>query len=145
MHIKLCTSYTLMKVQMNYILSLLLVTLDGFWIDWLDLLHLIHSQVGTTGSTALSLFYTLFQFTVRHALGIAICTSRILETDLSQSRCNFKSDMKSSFHSLISFLPLFCDCQFRRLNSIQFLCSQAHILAGWRLETRLSTQLNSSL
>jgi hypothetical protein len=47
--------------------------------------------------------------------------------------------MKSSFHSLIPFLPLFCNCHFRRLGSIQFLCSQAHILAGLRLETRLST------
>jgi hypothetical protein len=42
--------------------------------------------------------------------------------------------MKSSFHSLIPFLPLFCNCQFRRLDSVQFLCSQAHVLAGWRLE-----------
>jgi hypothetical protein len=47
--------------------------------------------------------------------------------------------MKSSFHSLIPFLPLFCNCQFQRLDSIQFLCSQAHILAGWSHETRLFT------
>jgi hypothetical protein len=42
--------------------------------------------------------------------------------------------MKPSFHILIPFLPLFCNCQFRRLDSIQFLCSQAHVPAGWRLE-----------
>jgi hypothetical protein len=54
--------------------------------------------------------------------------------------------MKSSFHRLINFLPLFCNCQFRRLDSIQFLCSQAHILADWHLETRInSCHLNSSL
>jgi hypothetical protein len=47
--------------------------------------------------------------------------------------------MKPSFHSLIDFLPLFCSCQFRRLDSVQFLCSQAHIPAGGRLETRLSS------
>jgi hypothetical protein len=47
--------------------------------------------------------------------------------------------MKSSFHSLIPFLPLYYSCQIRRLVSIQFLCSQAHILAGWRPETRLFT------
>jgi hypothetical protein len=47
--------------------------------------------------------------------------------------------MKSSFHNPNPFLPLFCSCQFRRLDAIQFLCSQAHILAGWRLETRLFT------
>jgi hypothetical protein len=44
--------------------------------------------------------------------------------------------MKYSFHSLISFLQLFCNCQFRRRDSVQFFCPQAHILAGWRLETR---------
>jgi hypothetical protein len=52
--------------------------------------------------------------------------------------------MKSYFYNLIPFLPVFCKCQFRRLDSIQFLCSQAHNLAGWRLETRLqffSTEL----
>jgi hypothetical protein len=47
--------------------------------------------------------------------------------------------MKSFLHSLIHFLSLFCNCQFQRLCSIQFFCSQAHILAGWRLETRLFT------
>jgi hypothetical protein len=52
--------------------------------------------------------------------------------------------MKSSFHSLIPFLPLFCNCQFRRFDSIQLLCSQAHIPAGWHLETRL-TLLNWTL
>jgi hypothetical protein len=52
-----------------------------------------------------------FQFTVTHALGFSVLTSRILATDLSQSRYNFKSHMKSSFHSLIPFLPLFCSCQ----------------------------------
>jgi hypothetical protein len=50
--------------------------------------------------------------------------------------------MKSSFQSLIPFLPLFCNCQFRRFSSIQFLCSQTHILAGWRLQTRLIFQLS---
>jgi hypothetical protein len=50
--------------------------------------------------------------------------------------------MNSSCHSLIPFLPLFCSCQFRRLDSIQFLCSQTHIPAGSRSETRLFTSLN---
>jgi hypothetical protein len=47
--------------------------------------------------------------------------------------------MKSSFHSLTSFFALFCNCQFWRLDSIQF---QAHIPTGWRLEldSTLSTQ-----
>jgi hypothetical protein len=33
------------------------------------------------------------------------------------------------------------DCRSRRLDCIQFLCSQAHIPAGWHLETRLFTSL----
>jgi hypothetical protein len=77
------------------------------------------------------------QFTVAHALCFSAFASRILPTDLSQSHCHFKSHMKSSLYSLIPFLPLFCTCQFWRLDSIQFLCSQAHIRACWRPETRL--------
>jgi hypothetical protein len=46
--------------------------------------------------------------------------------------------MKSSRHSLIPFLPLFCSWQFQRLYSVQF---QAHISAGWRPENRLFTSI----
>jgi hypothetical protein len=70
------------------------------------------------------------QFTVSHALGFSVFTSRILATDLQQSHCNFKSHVKFSCHYSAA------------ANSIQFLCSHAHILAGWRLETRLFTSLN---
>jgi hypothetical protein len=49
--------------------------------------------------------------------------------------------MKSSLHSLIPFLSLFCTCKLRRLDSVQFLCSQAHITAGCRLETWLNHTL----
>jgi hypothetical protein len=52
--------------------------------------------------------------------------------------------MTSYFHSLIPFLPLFCSCQFRSLDSIQLLFSQAHILVAWCLEIRL-TLLNWTL
>jgi hypothetical protein len=52
--------------------------------------------------------------------------------------------MKYSLYSLIPFLPSFCSSQFQRLNSIQFLCSEAHILPGWHLETQL-TLLNWTL
>jgi hypothetical protein len=59
-----------------------------------------------------------FHFTVTHALGFSVSTSRIPATDLSQPHCNFKSHMKSSSRRLIPFLALlFCDCQFRRLDS----------------------------
>jgi hypothetical protein len=75
------------------------------------------TQFGTTGNTALSLFYTLSRSPFPHALVFSVLTSRILATDLSQSHCTFKSHMKSSCHSLINFLPLFCSCQFNSMPS----------------------------
>jgi hypothetical protein len=73
--------------------------------------------------SAIAILYTL-EFTVANALGFSVFSSLLLATDLSQSHCNFNLHMKSSWHSLISFLPLFCSCQFRRLDSIQFLTSR---------------------
>jgi hypothetical protein len=49
--------------------------------------------------------------------------------------------MKFSLDKLIRFLPLFCNCQIQRPDSVQFLCFQAHISAGWRLETQLHSML----
>jgi hypothetical protein len=106
----------------------------------------LYTPLGTTGNYSAIADLHALQFTVTYALGfslgLSVFTSCIPVTDLQQSHCHFKSHMKSSFHSLLPFLPLFCNCQFWRLDSIQFLCSQAHILARWCLETRLdSTQL----
>jgi hypothetical protein len=53
--------------------------------------------------------------------------------------------MEFFFHSLTPFLPLFYSCQFRRLDTIKFLCSQAHIPAGWRLEARPFTSDSATL
>jgi hypothetical protein len=99
-------------------------------------INTLYTKLGTTDSRALSLMSKLLESTVAHALGFLVFTSRILATDLSQTHCNFKSHLKSFFQSRVPFLALFCHCRFRRLDSIQFLCSQAHILAGWRFETR---------
>jgi hypothetical protein len=74
----------------------------------------LHTVRDYTQYSALAILHTS-QFTVAHALGFSVFTSRILATDISQSHCNFKSHAKCSFHSLIPFLPLFCSCQFRRL------------------------------
>jgi hypothetical protein len=50
----------------------------------------------------IAILHTL-QFTVTHALGLSVFTSRILATDLSQSHCNFKSHMNPNLHRLIYF------------------------------------------
>jgi hypothetical protein len=88
------------------------------WIGWLNLLHLIHSHSSGLQVTQRYRYLHTFQFTVTHALGLSDFTSRILTTDLSQSHCHFKLQVKSSLHILIAFLPLSCSCQLRRFDSI---------------------------
>jgi hypothetical protein len=107
--------------------------------DWIiGFIDHLYTPLGTTSNySAIVILHTL-QFTVTHALGFSIFTSRILATDLQQSHYLFKSHMKPSFHGLSPFLPLFWNCKFRKLDSVQFLCSQAHIMSGWPLETRLT-------
>jgi hypothetical protein len=63
------------------------------------------TQFGTTGSYSAVAFLHTFEFTVAHALGFSVVTSLILATYLSQPHCNFKSHLKSSYRSLIPFLP----------------------------------------
>jgi hypothetical protein len=75
------------------------------------------TQSGAAGSyNAIAILHTS-QFTVTHALGFSVYMSRILATDLSQSHCNLKSHIKSSWHRLIPFLP-FLQLPIPRLNSM---------------------------
>jgi hypothetical protein len=106
--------------------------------DWIYCTLYIHTTLYCRQYSAIADLHTL-QFSFTHALGFSVFTSRILATKLQQSHCHFRSHMKTSFPSLISFLPLFCNFQFRTLDSIQFLCSKVHIPLGWRLETWLCT------
>jgi hypothetical protein len=88
------------------ILSRVLVTYTtGFRLD--DCIDcILHTVLGTTGNySTMAILHTLL-LTATQALQFSAFTSRILTTDLSQSHCNFKSHMKSSWHSLIHFLPL---------------------------------------
>jgi hypothetical protein len=72
---------------------------SNVWIYW----HLIHTTRHYNTYSAIADLHTL-QFTVAHALGFSAFTSRILAKDLSQSHCNFKSHMESSFRLLTHFL-----------------------------------------
>jgi hypothetical protein len=90
--------------------------------------YTVHSQLGTTCNYSAIADLRTVQFTVTHALWFSVFTS-ILATDLQQSHCHFKSHIKSSSHSLVPFLPLFCSCQLSSVPS-----SQAHLPAGWSLE-----------
>jgi hypothetical protein len=110
--------------------------------DWICCTLYIHTTRNYRQYSAIAILHT-FQFTLTHALGFSFFTSLILATDLSQSHCSFNSQMESSFHSLVPFLTLLCGCQFRRLDSIQFLYSQVHTPVGWRPETRLFTSPSS--
>jgi hypothetical protein len=88
-------------------------------LDWtIGFIDNLFTQLGTTDNYSVIAVLHILQFTVTHVLGFQVFTSRILATDLSQSHCHFKSHLKSSFDGLISFLPLFCNCQFRKLDSV---------------------------
>jgi hypothetical protein len=60
--------------------------------------------------SAIAILHT-FQFTVTHAIRFSGFTSRNLATGLSQSHCNFKPHVKSSWHPLIPFLPFLLNLQ----------------------------------
>jgi hypothetical protein len=72
--------------------------------DWIYCILYIYTVRGYRQYSAIAILHSL-QFTVTHALGFSVFTSRILATYLSQSRRNFNSHVKSSWHGLIPFLP----------------------------------------
>jgi hypothetical protein len=62
-------------------------------------------EIGTTGKCIAIVSLHTLQFTVPYALRFSAFTGHILAKDLSQFHCNFNSHKKSSWHSLIPFLP----------------------------------------
>jgi hypothetical protein len=116
--------------------------------DWIYCTLYIHTTRDYRQYSTIIVVHT-FQFTVTHALGFSVFISRILATDLSQTRCHFRSHLESSLHQLISFLALILRLQIPKTRLIQFICSQAHILPGWYLEARPlisdSTALSATL
>jgi hypothetical protein len=109
--------------------------IDRVWFGWLDLTPFtLHSELQVIQRYRWSTHFTVHRYT--HALGFTVSTNCILATDNSLT-CNFKSHMKSCFHRLIPFLPLFCNCQ---LNSISLLRSSY----PGRLASRNSIRLYST-
>jgi hypothetical protein len=109
-----------------------LTCIDGFWIGWLDLSHLIHSHSSELQAIQHCRYSTHFQFTVTLALEFSVFTSRILATDFIIVSLSIQIthgvflSQPNSFLAIILQLP------------VQFFCSQANILVGWRLEARLT-------
>jgi hypothetical protein len=106
-------------------LSRAVVTIDGV-LCWLIgfIARYMFIQLGITVNAALSLFYTISCSPLNTRTRFSAFTSRILPTDLSQSYCHFNSHMKSSWHSLILFLPFLLNhlrLQPPEVDQIQFL------------------------
>jgi hypothetical protein len=116
-----------------HVLGLCVTYKTGFgldnWIHW----HLIHSTRDYRQYSAIADLHTL-QFTVTHALRFSVFTSRILATDFITFSLSLKISHEVFLHRLISYLPLFCNCQ---LKSFPLLPSSYVD----RLESRKWTQL----
>jgi hypothetical protein len=83
----------------------------------LDLLTLIHSHSSGPQAIQRYRYSTHFQFTVAHALGFSVFTSRILATDLPLSlQLTYGVFLVQSNY----FLAISCSCQFRRLDPTLF-------------------------
>jgi hypothetical protein len=69
-------------------------------LDWrIRFIDTLYTELGTTGKYSAIAHLRTLHFTVTHALGFSVFTSRILPTDLSQSHCHFKSHTKCSCQS----------------------------------------------
>jgi hypothetical protein len=81
----------------------LIITASGLngWVYWRLYIYTVRDY---RQYSAIAILHT-FQFTVTHALGFSVLTSRVLATELSQCHCNFKSHVKSSWHRPIPFFP----------------------------------------
>jgi hypothetical protein len=89
--------------------------------------------IHNSGLQAIQCYCWSAHFTLLHTHYCSQSPLVLSRQRIYKSHCQFKSHMESSFHSRIPFLPLFRSCQF--------LCSQAHILASWRLGASLHFRL----
>jgi hypothetical protein len=82
-----------------YIVTCILTYKTGSGLDdWIYCTLYIHTTLDYRQHSAIGILHT-FQFTVTHAVGFSVFTSRILATDLLQSHCNFKSHFTAWFLS----------------------------------------------
>jgi hypothetical protein len=123
------------------ILSRVVVTIDGV-LDWM--IGFNAPDRFTTRDyrqySAITDLHTL-QFTVAHALGFSVFSSRILATDFTTVSLSLQITHEVFFVPPKSFLAIILQLPIpkTRINSIP------HILAGWRPDTRLFTLLTARL
>jgi hypothetical protein len=82
----------------------------------IEFIDTLFTQLRTTGNYYAIADLHILQFTITRALGFSVFTSRILATAII----------------------------LQTANSVQVLFSKAHIPAGWRLETHLSSSESES-
>jgi hypothetical protein len=104
------------------------------WIYW----YLIHSTRNYRQFQHYRYSHTL-QFTVTHALGFSVFTSRILATDFITALLALRITHEVFFSQPNSFLPLFCNDQFRYSTHFN---SSAPKLISWQAGV---SKLDSSL
>jgi hypothetical protein len=105
----------------------------GWLIGFTDTLYIL---LGTTDNYRATVISThTLHFTVTHALSSQ--SSLVVSWQRIYNSHNVTSNHTWSPLCTAKFLFFFCHYS-ATANSIQFLCSQTHILAGWSLETRLS-------
>jgi hypothetical protein len=109
--------------------------LDGCWIGWLNLLtpYTLHLEL-----QAIHRYFHTLKFTVTQECPQSLHSSLVVSWQRIHNSLtlNFKSNMKSSFHSLIPFLPLFCQLPAPELNSLLQLPALLTYLRGAQLSTR---------
>jgi hypothetical protein len=107
-------------------------------LDWIYCT--LYTQLGSTGntSTALFLIYTLYSLPLHthydSQSSLVISWQRIYKNLSLQITHEVLFSQPNSFLAIILQLPI----PKTRLDSIQFPCSQAHILEVWRLGRRLT-------
>jgi hypothetical protein len=111
-------------------------------------IHTLYTQFGTTSNTAPSLTSTLYK-SQWHAKSsqssLAVSWQRIYNS-LTVTAAHYEVFFSQSCHLFsITFdcrlsVPC-CNCQLRNSTQFQLLRFQAHILAGWRLDTQKTQEI----